>query len=209
MKCRQLDSLEARYKSNIYKRDFITGYFDYLNQLLSSLDTAIIEKIIDVFITTAEQGYTVYFIGNGGSAATASHFANDLGVGIRAQGVPPLKAVSLADNVAVLTALANDEGYDKVFVRQLECRLQPRDVVVAMSVSGNSPNILEAIRYANDLGASTIAFTGFEGGLLKSMVDISLHIPTPKKEYGPVEDIFMILDHVIYSYLRLHWHGSL
>ena len=212
MRCQQLtklDGLKEKYRSKVYKRDFITNYFDYLTKLLSSLDTAIVEKIIDAFVTAAEQGDTVYFIGNGGSAATASHFANDLGFGIRAQGIRPFKAISLADNLAVMTALANDEGYDKVFVRQLESHLQKSDVVVAMSVSGNSPNILEAVKYANDLGALTIAFTGFEGGLLKSMADISLHIPTAKGEYGPVEDIFMILDHVIYSYLRLHWCGSL
>lgn len=212
MRCQQLtklDGLTEKYRGKVYKRDFITNYFDYLTKLLSSLDTAIVEKIIDAFVTAAEQGDTVYFIGNGGSAATASHFANDLGFGIRAQGIRPFKAISLADNLAVMTALANDEGYDKVFVRQLESHLQKSDVVVAMSVSGNSPNILEAVKYANDLGALTIAFTGFEGGLLKSMADISLHIPTAKGEYGPVEDIFMILDHVIYSYLRLHWRGSL
>lgn len=212
MRCQQLtklDGLKENYRGKVYKRDFITNYFDYLTKLLSSLDTAIVEKIIDAFVTAAEQGDTVYFIGNGGSAATASHFANDLGFGIRAQGIRPFKAISLADNLAVMTALANDEGYDKVFVRQLESHLQKSDVVVAMSVSGNSPNILEAVKYANDLGALTIAFTGFEGGLLKSMADISLHIPTAKGEYGPVEDIFMILDHVIYSYLRLHWRGSL
>ncbi len=213
MKCQELatklDCLEERYKSAVYKHDFIKSYFDYLTQLLSNLDTKIIDKIIDVFIVAAEQENTIYFIGNGGSAATASHFANDLGFGIRAQGVRPIKAISLADNSAVMTALANDEGYDKVFVRQLESLLKPRDILVAMSVSGNSPNILEAVKYANDLGSLTIAFTGFEGGLLNSMVDISLHIPTPKKEYGPVEDIFMILDHLIYSYLHLYWRGSL
>ena len=212
MRCQELkrsDGLKQRYINEIDKSNFITNYFDYLTKLLSSLDTRIIEEVIDVFMAAAEQENTIYFIGNGGSAATASHFANDLGFGIRAEGVKPLKAVSLSDNSAVITALANDEGYDQIFVRQLENLLKVGDVVVAMSVSGNSPNILEAVKYAQNIGALTIGFTGFEGGFLESMVDLSLHIPTLKGEYGPVEDIFMILDHVIYSYLRLHWCGSL
>jgi D-sedoheptulose 7-phosphate isomerase len=115
----------------------------------------------------------------------------------------------LSDNQAILTALANDEGYEKVFIRQLEVMLQPEDVVVALSVSGNSSNVVAAVQYANDLGALTIGLTGFDGGELRKLVDIGLHVPTSKGEYGPAEDVFQILDHLIYTYLRMKRVGRL
>ena len=201
--------LETLYAEAPSKREFARRYLAYLSELMAKLDVGVIERIIDAFEEAGERGNTIYFIGNGGSAATASHFANDIGIGTRAPGVKPLKAISLVDNLAVMTALANDEGYAHVFVRQLEGVLQPGDVVVALSVSGNSANVVEAVRYAKEIGALTIACTGFDGGALRRIADISLHISTLRGEYGPVEDIFQILDHLIYSYLRLARRGHL
>ena len=190
-------------------REFASRYLAYLSKLISQIDVAVIEQIIDAFSKAGHSGSVIYFIGNGGSAATASHFANDIGIGTRKANVKPLKAISLADNLAVITALANDESYANIFIRLLEGVLQPKDVVVALSVSGNSANILEAVHYANGIGALTIGCTGFDGGVLRKAVDISLHISTPRGEYGPVEDIFMVVDHIIYSYLRLERYGHL
>jgi D-sedoheptulose 7-phosphate isomerase len=201
--------LEDHFAEAGSKRDFATRYLNYLSDLLGQLDVGVIEQIIDAFTEAGERGQTVYFIGNGGSAATASHFANDLAYGTRAAGRRPFTAVSLADNVSVLTALANDEGYDQIFVRQLEGALEPGDVVVALSVSGNSANVLEAVRYAGEVGALTIGCTGFDGGVLRQMVDVNLHVPTRAGEYAPVEDVFQILDHLIYSYLRMERRGRL
>ena len=204
-----MTSLEDHFAEVRSKREFAKRYLAYLSDLLAQLDVEAVEQIIDAFVEAGEQGRTIYFIGNGGCAATASHFANDIGFGTRAPGFRPFKAFSLVDNVAVMTALANDNGYDAVFVRQLEGILQPGDVVVALSVSGNSANVVKAMRYAKESGALTIGCTGFDGGALREMADISLHVPALRGEYGPVEDVFMILDHLIYSYLRLERRGHL
>lgn len=191
------------------KPEFARGYLAYLSELMAQVDVGVIEQIIDAFVEAGDRGNAIYFIGNGGSATTASHFTNDIGIGTRASGIKPLKTFSLVDNLAVITALANDEGYAHVFVRQLEEVLQPGDVLVALSVSGNSANIIEAVRYTKEIGVLTIGCTGFDGGELRRIVDISFHIPAHQGEYGPVEDLFMILDHLIYSYLRLARRGHL
>lgn len=201
--------LESHFAEARSKRDFAARYLAYLSDLLAQLDVGVIEQIIDAFVEAGDRGNAIYFIGNGGSAATASHFANDIGFGTRAPGVTPFRTRSLVDNLAVMTALANDEGYANVFVRQLEAVLQPGDVIVALSVSGNSTNVVEAVRYAKEMGALTIGCTGLDGGALRQIADISLHVPTLRGEYGPVEDVFMILDHVTYSYLRLKRRGHL
>lgn len=202
-------SLRDHYKKAASKSDFANRYLTYLSDLIKQIDVKVVEHIIDMFLKTLERNKTIYFIGNGGSAVTASHFANDIGIGTQGNAAKPFKVISLVDNLAVLTAISNDESYDNIFVRQLEAILQPKDVLVALSVSGNSPNVLKAVRYAKVIGAKTIGCTGFDGGTLRKVVDISFHIPTPRGEYGPVEDLFMVLDHLIYSYLRLERNGYL
>ncbi len=195
--------LENHFLKALSMGDFAARYFSYLSELMTRVDVAVIEQIVDVFVKAGERGKTLYFIGNGGSAARASHLANDISIGTRSPGFKHFKAVSLTDNLSIITALANDEGYDNVFVHQLDGILQPEDVVVAFSVSGNSDNVLKALRYANEHGAITIGCTGFDGGAMHQIVDINLHVPTYRGEYGPVEDIFTILGHLIYTYLRL------
>lgn len=202
-------SLRSHYKKATSKSDFAIRYLAYLTELMKQVDVKVVEQIIDTFLKTLERDKVIYFIGNGGSAVTASHFANDIGIGTQGNGSKPFKVISLVDNLAVLTAISNDESYDNIFIRQLEAILQPKDVLVALSVSGNSPNVLKAVRYAKVIGAKTIGCTGFNGGTLHKIADISFHIPTPRGEYGPVEDLFMILDHLIYSYLRLERNGYL
>ncbi|MFH1673093.1 MAG: SIS domain-containing protein [Pseudomonadota bacterium] len=201
--------LAAHFGAARSKRDFAGRYLWYLSEVIAQIDLTVVEQIIDVLVEAGECGNTIYFIGNGGSAATASHFANDIAIGTRAPEAKPFQAVSLTDNLAVITAIANDEEYSNIFLRQLEGVLQPRDVVVGLSVSGNSPNVLEALRYAKRHGAITIGCTGFDGGVMHQITDISMHIPTRRGEYGPVEDIFTILGHLIYSYLRLERRGHL
>jgi D-sedoheptulose 7-phosphate isomerase len=125
---------------------------------------------------------------------------NDLGVGLQRRGLMYFRISSLADNTPVTTALANDIGYDNIFVSQLVNRLEPEDVIIAISCSGDSPNIVLACEYAAKIGATIIGVTGFGGGKLKEMADISFHIDTQKGEYGLVEDMHLILDHIIYSF---------
>jgi len=201
--------LEAQYRQAENTQDYIHRYFRYLSDMMERLDRAVIERIIGALARAAEGGHTIFLLGNGGSAATASHMANDLAVGAWLPDYPPFRVVSLTDNVPVMTAIANDTGYDRLFVNQLRTLLQPGDVVLALSVSGNSPNVLEAVRFARARGAVTIGCCGFAGGALRDSVDICLHVPSEPGEYGPVEDIMMILDHVIHSYFMLSRRGSL
>jgi len=181
--------------------DFSKKYCDYVSYLLDTIDYQKLAEIIHVFIETEKNGKTVYFLGNGGSAATASHFACDLSKATKDLGHRDYKAISLADNLATFTAYANDDGYDFVFSKQLENLLNKDDVVVCISASGNSKNLINAVLYANKVGAKTISLLGFDGGKLKDLSDHSLVLFTDKGEYGPVEDIHMILDHLITSYI--------
>jgi D-sedoheptulose 7-phosphate isomerase len=182
------------------KRDFLKGYIDRLKSLLDDIDTEVIESIIEALERSIESKSKVYVLGNGGSAATASHMVNDLGAGLRRRGIINLDIISLSDNTPVVTAIANDIGYDNIFYMQLEGILKPEDVIIAISCSGNSPNIVKAIEYAKEVGTKIVGVTGFDGGKLKELSDIRFHVDAPNGEYGLVEDVHMILDHMIYSY---------
>jgi D-sedoheptulose 7-phosphate isomerase len=179
---------------------FAEAYLDYLAKVLKEIDTEAIGRFIQTLLDARERGAAIYFIGNGGSAATASHFANDLGIGTNSYD-KPFRAVSLTDNQAIITAIGNDFGYEEVFVRQLRILGRPGDVVVGISASGNSPNLLRAFEYAKSSGIKTIAITAFDGGKMKLMADDGIHVPTAPKEYGPAEDGHMILDHLIGAFL--------
>jgi D-sedoheptulose 7-phosphate isomerase len=179
---------------------FARGYLDYIRKMLDGLDPEAIAAFAQTLLDARESGAHIFFIGNGGSAATASHFANDVAIGCRSWD-KPFRAMSLNDNVPVMTALANDYGYEEIFVRQLQTLMRPGDVVVAISASGNSPNIVKAIEYANANGAVTVGLTAFDGGALKRLSKVNVHVPTEKGEYGPAEDGHMILDHLIGAYL--------
>lgn len=187
----------------IYCKDpaaFAGGYLDYLATVLKGIDTAAIGRFIGTLLDARERGAAIYFIGNGGSAATASHFANDLAIGTNSYE-KPFRAISLADNQAIITALGNDFGYEEVFVRQLRVVGRPGDVVVGISASGNSPNLVRAFEYAKMAGMRTIALTAFDGGSMRKMADDGVHVPTGPKEYGPAEDAHMVLDHLVGAYL--------
>ena len=181
---------------------FAEDYFKNHSKLFNEIDVNVIAKIIEAFETARQHSKKVFFIGNGGSASTASHFANDLANVPFPEGTARYKSISLADSNAAITCLANDTGYENVFLGQLKNLLEAGDLVVALSASGNSPNIVKAVEYANSIGALTIGFSGFDGGKLRQMSKICLHVPTPKGAYGPVEDIHMMMDHLITGYLR-------
>lgn len=179
---------------------FAAAYLEHLQAVLQRIDTAEIGTFIRTVLDARERGATIFFIGNGGSASTASHFANDLSIGTN-DYAKPFRALSLADNVSIITAVGNDFGYDDVFVRQLQVLGRPGDVLVAISASGNSPNLLKAFDHARGAGIRTVALTAFDGGKLKAMADQGIHVPTGLKEYGPAEDAHMILDHLVGAYL--------
>lgn len=180
--------------------DFAREYCHYLSELLSKIDYSKLGLMAEKFLEARRLNRTIFFLGNGGSAATASHFANDMSIGPR-DFERPFRCVSLTDNVPILTAIGNDFGYDDIFVLQLKTLLKKDDIVVAISASGNSPNIVKAIQYAKSHGAYVIGLSGFDGGKLASLSDLSLCVKTPKGEYGPVEDLHMVFDHLLGSYL--------
>ncbi|RQM71731.1 SIS domain-containing protein [Aeromonas hydrophila] len=181
-------------------KKFIDSYLVRMANTLLSIDSDNIEKIILRLETCHHKNGTIYVIGNGGSSATASHMANDFSVGLKLRGIRNFNIISLADNVPVCTAIANDIGYENIFYAQLVDKLTSDDVVIAISCSGNSPNIVKASKYAIEIGSTLIGLTGFDGGTLKQICDINYHVDTEKGDYGIVEDVHMILDHIIYSY---------
>src|SRR3984885_10153452 len=154
-------------------------YVTYFNQSLDSLDTQEVSGFLDLLVDAYEKDRTVFVIGNGGSAANASHFANDLAKGtLRAMDQPKrMRAMSLTDNVALMTAYGNDEGYASIFEQQLRTYARPGDIVVAISGSGNSPNVIAAIEWANANGLHTVGVTGFEGGKLRELAGSTVHVP--------------------------------
>ena len=179
---------------------FTHKYVEKLKNQLDHLDHQVIYDVIKKLDFCEDNSSTIYVVGNGGSAATASHMQNDLGVGLRRRGVSDLNIVSLCDNISVLTALANDVGYENIFYYQLENIIKENDLLIAISCCGNSKNIIKAVEYSKNIGATTIGMTGFDGGELKKIVDVSYHIETENGEYGVVEDMHMMLDHMIYTY---------
>jgi D-sedoheptulose 7-phosphate isomerase len=180
--------------------EFARRYLQYLNEVLQAIDPEAIARFAKTLLDARARNATVYFIGNGGSAATASHFANDLSIGTNSYE-RPFRVISLTDNQAIITAIGNDFGYEEVFVRQLRVMGKSGDVLVAISASGNSQNLIHAMEYARSVDIKTVAITAFDGGRMKQIADEVIHVPTGPKEYGPAEDAHMVLDHLVGSYL--------
>ena len=180
--------------------NYIQSYIGELKETLDNLSQEVIEQVLDILHEARLDNQQVFIFGNGGSASTASHFVCDLGKNTRVKGTPNFRVMGLTDNMALFSALANDEGYENVFAQQLANHIQPGDVVIGISTSGNSQNVVNAIQLANSVGAKTIGFTGFGSGKLGSQVDIDLHVPSHSIEQ--VEDIHLVLEHLITKALR-------
>ncbi len=178
---------------------FIADYIRQIQALLGRISTEEVEAIVGTLHEARFARRTVLLLGNGGSAATAGHWAEDLCKGADYPGAPRFRALALTDSVAGLTAWANDTGYENVFAGQLANWLEPQDVVIAISGSGNSPNVLNAVRYAREQGALTIGLTG-QGGRLEELVDLPLVVPSRCMEQ--IEDVHLILTHAISTALR-------
>lgn len=178
----------------------VLTYITESSEILASLPVEDIMAVLDVVIKVREEGRRVFLIGNGGSASTASHFASDLCKGARCPDKPPIRAFALTDNMALFSAWANDTSYDNTFAQQIDNLVEPDDVVIGLSGSGNSINIIKAMLSAKQNGATTIGFTGFDGGKLKSCVDIAIIVPSNNMEH--IEDIHLLLEHLITTCLR-------
>lgn len=180
--------------------NFTKDYINRLKNLLDNIDLHVVDEIIHKLEILHRKNAKLYIIGNGGSAATASHMANDFSVGLKLRDIRNFNVESLSDNSSVCTAIANDIGYENIFYAQIKNQIKKDDLLIAISCSGNSENIVKAVKYAQSVGTIVIGMTGFNGGKLKELADVKFHIDTNKGEYGLVEDAHMILDHIIYSY---------
>jgi D-sedoheptulose 7-phosphate isomerase len=178
-------------------RQVVDRYIKSFEVLLRLLDADAIARIVQYFEDVRERRATIYIAGNGGSASTASHWVNDLGKATKRFGQTPIKVMSLSDNVSWLTALANDEGYDRVFSGQLENFACPGDLLIVISASGNSPNLVRAVELARSRGVRTVGLLGFDGGVLKTLLDDALWLPTEKGAYGLVESAHSLLCHIV------------
>ena len=176
-------------------REIVAGHLRQLELLLRQVNLDAMERAVQRLRVARDEGATVYIAGNGGSAATATHMANDLGKTTKRSGRPPLRVMSLSDSTSWVTALANDEGYERVFSGQLENFARPGDVLVVISASGNSPNLVRAVELAQTQDVATVGMLGFDGGVLKGMVDECVWIPTEIGEYELAEDVHAALCH--------------
>ena len=186
---------------------FTSEYIKDLEVLIGQFDVASIEKAIDALWAAYEKGNKIFFFGNGGSAATAMHIVNDIVKGTTIEGRKAARAFCLSDNTSLMMAIANDISYEDVFVHQLKAYFDPGDVAVGISGSGNSGNVIKAIQYANDNGGVTIGLTGFEGGKLKSLSQINVHVSS--KHYGRIEDLHTVIVHIFGYYFMTRAKGQL
>lgn len=162
-------------------------YLESLGKILDAIDLNAVERLVRTIRRVRDVGGTIYVAGNGGSAATATHWVNDLCKATRRQGRPPIRAMSLTDNTSFVTALANDEGYERIFAGQVETFASPEDLLIVISASGNSPNLVRAVETARQLGVRTFALLGFDGGVLKEKSDDFVWLPTDMGAYGLAE----------------------
>lgn len=164
---------------------------------LQQLDIEEINKAMNLLQEAYEHENTIYIFGNGGSASTASHFQGDFNKGVSENLTKKFRFICLNDNIPTMMAISNDIGYGEIFRYQLKGRLKPGDLVIAISGSGNSENIINAVSYAKEQGNKVIGITGFTGGKLKQMADVSMHVPVNSMQIS--EDIHLIFDHLMMS----------
>ena len=173
-------------------RSVVSGYVASLTDYIGRLDVDALLRIVERLRTARDAGAQVFIAGNGGSAATATHWVNDLGKATQKSGRTRFRVIGLADNISWFSALANDEGYERVFAGQLENLARPGDVLAVISASGNSPNLVRAVEHARAVGMTSIAFLGFDGGQLLRLVDEALWVRTPQGAYGLVESMHSV-----------------
>lgn len=173
----------------------IQNYISTLQRTMDKLHQPLIADVIHILQRARMQGNQIFIMGNGGSASTASHFVCDLAKNTRYDGLPHFRVIGLADNMEIFSAYANDEGYENVFSQQLINLVRPDDVVIGISTSGNSKNVINAVEEAQKYSAITIGFTGFNGGRLGQLVDTHIHVDSVVIEH--VEDIHLMLEHMI------------
>jgi len=179
---------------------YVQRYLDEISHILQQLPQDQIAQIIHLLEQARWEHRQIFLIGNGGSAATASHFANDLLKSTVAEGKPRMKVIALTDNIPIMLAYANDCGYETIFAEQLDALASPGDLLLAFSGSGRSPNVLRALDLARQRGLTSVGFTGRDGGAMPERCDVCLIVPCQPMEQ--IEDVHVVLAHLIYSAIR-------
>jgi D-sedoheptulose 7-phosphate isomerase len=177
------------------KNSDYTAYFEQVSETLKKLDQNVLDNLVKIILECRDRGNTIYIFGNGGSAATASHIAGDFLKGISYQLEKRFKVICLSDNIPGMSAISNDLTYDEVFIEPLRSYLNKDDVVIGISGSGNSVNVIKAMDYARTSGAVTVALCGYKGGKIKDIADVVVHVPIDDMEI--TEDIHLIIFHAI------------
>lgn len=178
----------------------IRDYLKRLTKTLESMPAESIEGVSEMLYRAYTDGKQVFTLGNGGSASTASHMAADLAKNTIGPNMRRFRIMSLNDNIPMLTALSNDLGYENVFAEQLQSLIQPGDVLIVLSGSGNSPNVIKAMEYARSQSAEVAALLGFGGGRAAELADISILVDS--SDYGVVEDAHLVLNHILVEYFQ-------
>lgn len=181
---------------------YLRGVID----VLEHLPVSVVDEVVDRLFQAYRQDCAVYLFGNGGSAALASHAACDLGKGTISPGKKPFRVVSLTDNVSLITAWANDTSYENIFAAQLRPFIQAGDIAFAISGSGNSPNVINALQAARDGGAATIGLTGFRGGKMKALCDLCITVPSENMQH--IEDSHLCIMHAVFLAFRQCTEGE-
>ena len=194
--------MSGEHLEQLFRRA-ISEYFLTGEKLLAQIPNEEVMKLAIAINQARKTESTVYISGNGGSASTASHFATDIGIGSLNRS-SPVRSVSLCDNTAAITAIANDMDYSSIFAQQLKLLGKQGDLLIVISASGNSDNLLKAVEVASELGMESHSLTGFDGGKLKQLtLGRNIHVETPKGAYGLVEDAHLAICHVITECIRL------
>ena len=180
--------------------DHVADYLDRLSDSLKDIPADAVSELGDILYRAYHMRAAVFIVGNGGSASTASHMAADLAKNTIGPHMIRFRVLSLNDNMSLMTALANDEGYENVFREQLVNLIRPSDVLIAISASGNSPNVVRAIEYAASRNAQTVGLLGFDGGKALDLVDRAIHVRS--RDYGVIEDAHLVLNHILVEYFQ-------
>lgn len=185
-------------------REYIKAFFDEIKKCIEEIEIERVEKIADVLYTAWKNDRQVFILGNGGSASQASHMAADIGKNTLGRVYDPrikrFRIMALTDNVSLMTAYANDVGYDEVFSQQLRNLINEHDVLIVITGSGNSPNVIRAVEYARQCNAITIGLLGFSGGKVKDMLDYEITVKS--ENYGVIESVHPAIHHLMVGYFR-------
>lgn len=191
----------SRKVAEVQIQEIISSYISRVQKAIQSIDPISVSKLVEAILQTLNDGRKVVIVGNGGSASTANHMVNDI---VMARNFKNQygQVVSLSDNQAIFSAIANDFSYEEVFSRQIATICESGDLLILISASGNSKNLLDALRQAKKMKIRTSAIVGFDGGELKNLVEIPIHAKTRMSDYGPAEDFALVVNHAIADALR-------